>query len=107
MVFQKKFKSNGDGHTTSCRRSLKKRYIRAIFLYTRPRLRPLSIHRSNKRKCSQIIKSKKQMISRKTIINANYANDLVLLANIPEQSKFLLHSLDQVAGAIGLCVNFK
>ena len=32
----------------------------------------------------------------------DYADDIVLLANIPTQAEFLLHSLDQAARDIGL-----
>ena len=39
------------------------------------------------------------------IIDADNADDLVLLANMPTQAKSLLHSLEQVARGIGLYVN--
>ena len=38
-------------------------------------------------------------------MDADYANDLVLLANTLRQAKTLLHSLDWAAGGIGLHVN--
>ena len=38
-------------------------------------------------------------------MDADYANDIALLANTPTQAKTLLHSLEQVAGGIGLHVN--
>ena len=38
-------------------------------------------------------------------MNADYANDIALLANIPPQAESLLHSLEQVAGGIGLHMN--
>ena len=37
-----------------------------------------------------------------TITYADYADDLVLLANTPAQAESQLHSLDQAAGGIGL-----
>ena len=37
-----------------------------------------------------------------TIMDADYANDIVLLANIPIQAKTLLHSLERAAAGIGL-----
>ena len=40
-----------------------------------------------------------------TIINADYTDDLALLANTLTQAKFLLHSLEQTAGDINLHVN--
>ena len=41
----------------------------------------------------------------KTITDANYADDLVLLANTPNQAETLLHSLERAAAGIGLHVN--
>ena len=40
-----------------------------------------------------------------TITDANYANDIELLANPPTQAKTLLHSLEWAATGIGLHVN--
>ena len=37
--------------------------------------------------------------------DANYVDDIVLLANTPMQTKSLLYSLKQVAGGISLQVN--
>ena len=39
------------------------------------------------------------------ITDADYTDDLVLLANTPAQAKSLLHSLEQAAGGIYLYVN--
>ena len=41
----------------------------------------------------------------KTITNADYADDLALLANTPNQEETLLHSLERAAAGIGLHVN--
>ena len=41
----------------------------------------------------------------KTITDADYADDIVLLANTPNQAETLLHSLDQAAAGIRLNVN--
>ena len=41
----------------------------------------------------------------KTITDANYANDIVILANTPNQAETLLHSLERAATGIGLHVN--
>ena len=41
----------------------------------------------------------------KTITNADYANDIAILANTPDQAETLLHSLEQAATDIGLHVN--
>ena len=40
-----------------------------------------------------------------TITDADYADDLVLLANTPAEAKSLLHSLEQTARGIGLYEN--
>ena len=40
-----------------------------------------------------------------TITDANYADDIVLLASTPAQAESLLHSLEWAAGGIGLHVN--
>ena len=40
-----------------------------------------------------------------TITDADYANDIALLANSPAQAEFMIHSLEQAAGGIGLHVN--
>ena len=37
--------------------------------------------------------------------SANYTDDLVLLANTPDQAESLLHNLEQAAGSIGLHIN--
>ena len=41
----------------------------------------------------------------KTITDAEYADDIAILANTPNQAKTLQHSLEQAAAAIGLHVN--
>ena len=40
-----------------------------------------------------------------TITDADYADDIALLANAPTQAESQLHSLEQAAGDIGLHVN--
>ena len=40
-----------------------------------------------------------------TITDADYANDISLLANIPTQAESLLHSLEYEAGGLGFHVN--
>ena len=40
-----------------------------------------------------------------TIMDADYTDDIALLANTPTQAKTLLHSLEQTAAVIGLHVN--
>ena len=41
----------------------------------------------------------------KTITDVDYADDIALLANTPNQAEILLHSLEQAAAGIGLHVN--
>ena len=41
----------------------------------------------------------------KTITDADYADDIALLANTPNQAETLLHSLERAAAVIGLHVN--
>ena len=41
----------------------------------------------------------------KTITNADYADDIAILANTPNQAETLLHSLEWAAAGIGLYVN--
>ena len=41
----------------------------------------------------------------KTITDADYADDIAILANTPDQAETLLHSLEQAATGIGLYVN--
>ena len=40
-----------------------------------------------------------------TITDADYADDIALLANTPAQAENLLHSLEWIAASIGLRVN--
>ena len=44
-------------------------------------------------------------IREKTITDADYADDIALLANIPNQAETLLHSLERAVAGIGLRVN--
>ena len=41
----------------------------------------------------------------KTITDADYADDIAILANTPNQVETLLHSLERAAAGIGLHVN--
>ena len=45
------------------------------------------------------------MILAQIITNADNADDIALFVNTPTQAESLLHSLEQVAGGIGLQVN--
>ena len=61
--------------------------------------------RFNESKWFQAGKGKKQKIPAQTITDADYADDITLLANSPAQVETLLHSLERVAAGIGLHVN--
>ena len=52
-----------------------------------------------------LAKERSRRYPAQTIMNADYADDIALLANTPAQEESLLHSLHQTAGGIGLYVN--
>ncbi len=45
------------------------------------------------------------MYPKKTITDADYADDIAILANTPNQAETLLHSLERATAGIGLQVN--
>ena len=45
------------------------------------------------------------MYPAKTITDADYADDIAILVNAPNQAETLQHSLEQAATGIGLYVN--
>ena len=53
----------------------------------------------------ELTKKRSRRYPAKTITDADYADDIVLLANIPNQAETLLHSLERAAAGIGLHVN--
>ena len=52
-----------------------------------------------------LTKKRSRRYPTKTITDANYADDIVLLANTLNQAETLLHSLERAAAGIGLHVN--
>ena len=52
-----------------------------------------------------LTKKRSKRYPAKTITDADYADDLALLANTPNQAETLLHSLERAAAGIGLHVN--
>ena len=58
-----------------------------------------------KENSSMLAKEKSIRYSAQTITDADDANNIVLLANIPSQPKSSLHSMEQAAGDIGPHVN--
>ena len=53
----------------------------------------------------KLTKEKSRRYRTKTITDADYTDDIALLANAPAQAETLLHSLEQAAADIGLHVN--
>ena len=53
----------------------------------------------------KLAKQRSRRYPAQTITDADYAFDIVLLANTPAQAKTLVHSLKWAAGGIGLHVN--
>ena len=53
----------------------------------------------------ELTKKRSKRYPLKTITDADYADDLALLANTPNQAETLLHSLERAAAGIGLHVN--
>ena len=55
--------------------------------------------------CFKLTKKKSRRYPAKTITNTDYADDIALLANTPNQAETLLHSLERAAAGIGLHIN--
>ena len=53
----------------------------------------------------KLTKKRSRRYPTKTITDADYADDIAILVNTPNQAETLLHSLEQAAAGIGLHVN--
>ena len=53
----------------------------------------------------ELRKKRRRRYPTKTITDADYADDIAILANTPNQAETLLHSLERAAAGIGLHVN--
>ena len=53
----------------------------------------------------ELTKKRNRRYPAKTITNADYTDDIAILANTPNQAETLLHSLERAAEGIGLHVN--
>ena len=53
----------------------------------------------------ELTKKRSRRYPTTTITDADYADDIAMLANTPDQAETLLHSLERVAASIGLYVN--
>ena len=80
--------------------------INVISVHNLPRFRTSSIDRSNKKKW---LYTKKKLRHKRypdeTITNTDYEHEISFLANTLTQSKYRLHSLEQVTVSIGFYVN--
>ena len=59
----------------------------------------------SEKKGFELTKKRSRRYSAKTITDADYADDIAILANTPNQAETLLHSLERAADGIGLHVN--
>ena len=53
----------------------------------------------------ELTKKRSRRYPATTFTDADYADDIAILANTPDQAETLLHSLEQAAASIGLYVN--
>ena len=53
----------------------------------------------------ELTKKRSKRYPAKTITDADYADDIAILANTPDQAETLLHSLERAAAGIGIYVN--
>ena len=60
------------------------------------------VHRLIKSERMASRKKRSRMYPAKTITDADYADDIAILANTPAQAETLLHSLERAAAGIGL-----
>ena len=58
-----------------------------------------------KENCFKLAKKRNRRYPAQTITDADYVDDMSLLANTPAQAESLLHSQDRAVGGIGLYVN--
>ena len=90
---------------------LKKVYLKVTLLtikktfILRYRAVILKVFSQTFKKFNSKIKKRSRRYPAKTITDADYADDIALLANTPNQAETLLHSLERAAAGIGLHVN--
>ena len=88
-----------------CCRSTTRKHASPIPLYLLSRLRASNFDRQIRENGFELTKKGSKRYPAKTITDADYADDLALLANTPNQAETLLHSLERAAAGIGLHVN--
>ena len=76
-----------------------------ILPYNLPWLRISTVNRSDKGKWYHAKNARSRWYPTETMTDADYADDLALLANTLAQAESLLHCLDQATGGSGLSVN--
>ena len=76
-------------------------YLFFIYLYYVLSLKQFSLILST----DVLTKKRSRRYPAKTITDADYADDIALMANAPAQAETLLHSLERTAAGIGLHVN--
>ena len=88
-----------------CRRCAARRYISLHTCLLSAKITYFERQWFNERKWLYFGKRKKQTIHPRTITDADYADDIALLANTPTQAEYLLHSLERATGGIVPHVN--
>ena len=89
---------------TFCRWAARE-HSRPITVDYQPRLRASNVNRFHEKNDFTLAKARSRQYPAQTSMDADYADDIALLANTPAQAESLLHSLEQAAGGIGLHVN--
>ena len=56
-----------------------------------------------KENCFDLTKKRSRRYPARTITDVDYADDIAILANTPDQAETLLYSLERAAAGIGLC----
>ena len=80
-------------HFLHCRRCSPRKYISLIPIHNLPRLRTSNVNRFNEGKWLYTGKARSKQYPAQTITNADYADDIALLANTLAQAESLQHSL--------------
>ena len=88
-----------------CSRCTARRHISPIPLYHLSRLWAKNVLIKSKKNGFKLTKERSRRYSTQTITDANYADDIALLANAPAQATTLQHSLERAVAGIGLHVN--
>ena len=97
--------ADGERILRHCCRSTTRRYASPIPLYHLSRLRALNVDRKIRENGFELTKKRSRRYPAKTITDADYADNIALLANTPNQAETLLHSLERATAGIGLLVN--